>query len=65
MRVEDLQSKAWGWLIRLHDYALAEALHACIAPAGIATDRRAFCSAHRAGISGQHSPDDAAGRLAQ
>jgi hypothetical protein len=32
-------------------HVLAEALHAC--------------SAHRAGISAQHSPDDAAGYLAQ
>jgi len=67
MRVEDRQSKGSGWLIRLHEkggkhhtmpchHALAEALHAFIAPAGIATDRRAFCSAHRAGMSAQRSP---------
>jgi integrase len=46
MRVEDLQSKGSGWLIRLHEkdgkqhmmpchHALAEALHAYIAAAGI------------------------------
>jgi site-specific recombinase XerD len=53
MRVEDLQSKGSGWLIRLHEkggkqhlmrchYALAEALHAYIAAAGIAADKKAF-----------------------
>jgi site-specific recombinase XerD len=53
MRVEDLQSKGSGWLIRLHEkggkhhtmpchHALAEALHAYIAPAGIAADRKGF-----------------------
>jgi integrase len=53
MRVEDLQSKGSGWLIRLHEkgakqhimpchHALAEALHAYIAAAGIAADKKAF-----------------------
>src|ERR1700683_1831592 len=53
MRVEDLQSKGWGWLIRLHEkggkqhmmpchHALAEALHAYIAAAGIAEDKKGF-----------------------
>jgi site-specific recombinase XerD len=53
MRVEDLQSKGSGWLIRLHEkggkqhmmpchHALAEALHAYIAAAGIAVDRKSF-----------------------
>jgi integrase len=49
MRVEDLQSKGSGWLIRLHKkgakqhmIALAEALHAHIAAAGIAADKKAF-----------------------
>ena len=53
MRVEDLQSKGSGWLIRLHEkggkqhmmpchYALAEALHAYIAGAGMAADKKAF-----------------------
>jgi integrase len=53
MRVEDLQSKGSGWLIRLHEkggkqhmmpchHALAEALHAYIAAAGIATDKKGF-----------------------
>jgi integrase len=53
MRVEDLQSKGTGWLIRLHEkggkqhmmpchHALAEALHAYIAAAGIAADRKGF-----------------------
>jgi site-specific recombinase XerD len=53
MRVEDLQSKDSGWLIRLHEkggkqhmmpchHALAEALHTYIAVAGIAADKKAF-----------------------
>jgi integrase len=53
MRVEDLQSKGSGWLIRLHEkggkqhmmpchHALSEALHAYIAAAGIAADKKAF-----------------------
>src|ERR1700691_3950838 len=53
MRVEDLQSKGSGWLIRLHEkggkqhmmpchHALAEALHAYIAAAGIAAEKKAF-----------------------
>src|SRR3984893_9508755 len=53
MRVEDLQSKGTGWLIRLHEkggrqhmmpchHALAEAMHAYIAAAGIAEDKKAF-----------------------
>jgi integrase len=48
MRVEDLQSKGSGWL-RLHKQhimschrALAEALHAYIAGAGIAADKKGF-----------------------
>jgi site-specific recombinase XerD len=58
MRVEDLQSKGSGWLIRLHEkggkqhmmpchHALAEALHAYIDAAGIAADKKAFLSARR------------------
>src|SRR5271168_1638223 len=53
MRVEDLQPKGSGWLIRLHEkggkqhmmpchHALAEALHAYIAGAGMATDKKGF-----------------------
>jgi integrase len=53
MRVEDLQSKGSGWLIRLHEkggkqhmmpchHALAEALHAYIDAAGIAADKKAI-----------------------
>ena len=53
MRVEDLQAKGSGWLIRLHEkggkqhmmpchHALAEALHAYIAAAGIGEDRKRF-----------------------
>jgi site-specific recombinase XerD len=53
MRVEDLQSKGSGWLIRLHEkggkqhmmpchHALAEALHAYIAGADIGQDRKGF-----------------------
>lgn len=51
MRVEDLQPKGTGWLIRLHEkggkqhvmpchHALAEALHAYIEAAGIGADRK-------------------------
>jgi integrase len=65
MRVEDLQSKGSGWLIRLHEkggkqhmmpchHALAEALTS--RPPASRRIARAFCSAHRAGISAQHSP---------
>jgi integrase len=53
MRVEDLQSKGSGWLIRLHEkggkhhtmpchHVLAEALHAYIDAARIAEDRKSF-----------------------
>jgi site-specific recombinase XerD len=53
MRVEDLQAKGSGWLIRLHEkggkqhmmpchHALAEALHAYIAAAGIGDDKKRF-----------------------
>jgi site-specific recombinase XerD len=53
MRVEDLQSKGSGWLIRLHEkggkqhtmrchHSLAEALHAYIAAAGIGEDKKSF-----------------------
>jgi site-specific recombinase XerD len=53
MKVEDLQPKAAGWLIRLHEkggkqhmmpchHALAEALHAYIAAAGIAEQKKAW-----------------------
>jgi site-specific recombinase XerD len=53
MRVEDLQSKGSGWLIRLHEkggkqhmmpchHSLAEALHAYIAAAGIGADKKSF-----------------------
>jgi site-specific recombinase XerD len=53
MRVDDLQSKGSGWLIRLHEkggkqhmmpchHALAEALHAYIAAAGIAENKKSF-----------------------
>jgi integrase len=53
MRVEDLQSKGSGWLSRLHEkggkqhmmpchHALAKALHAYIAGAGIAADKKGF-----------------------
>jgi site-specific recombinase XerD len=53
MRVEDLESKGTGWLIRLHEkggkqhmmpchHALAEALHAYIDAAGIAADKKTF-----------------------
>jgi site-specific recombinase XerD len=53
MRVEDLQAKGSGWLIRLHEkggkqhmmpchHALAEALHAYITAAGIGADKKRF-----------------------
>jgi site-specific recombinase XerD len=56
MRVEDLQSKAAGWLIRPHEkggkqhmipchHALAEALHAYITPSEWSKTRRPGCSA--------------------
>ena len=51
MKVEDLQPRGAGWIIRLHEkggkqhsmpchHVLAEALHAYIAAAGIAEDRK-------------------------
>jgi site-specific recombinase XerD len=53
MRVEDLQPKGSGWLIRLHEkggkqhampchHSLAEHMHAYIAAAGIAEDRKGW-----------------------
>jgi len=53
MKVEDLRPRGSGWTIRLHEkggkqhampchHALAEALHAYIAAAGIAEDRRGW-----------------------
>lgn len=53
MKVEDLRPKGAGWQIRLHEkggkhhampchHALAEALHAYIAAAGIAEDRKGY-----------------------
>src|SRR5580693_7812380 len=53
MRVEDLQAKGSGWLIRLHEkggkqhmmpchHALAEVLHTYIAAAGIIADKKAY-----------------------
>jgi site-specific recombinase XerD len=53
MRVEDLQAKGAGWVIRLHEkggkqhimpchHALAEALHIYIAAAGIGEDKKGF-----------------------
>lgn len=53
MRVEDLQPKGSGWLIRLHEkggkqhampchHSLAEALHAYVSAASIADDRKGF-----------------------
>jgi hypothetical protein len=56
MKVEDLWPQAAGWRVRLHEkggrqhempchHALAEALHAYIAAAGIAGTARAGCSA--------------------
>jgi site-specific recombinase XerD len=67
MRVEDLQSKGSGWLIRLHEkggkqhmmpchHALAEALHAYIEAAGIATDKKGFLSAPAGGTEEPRSP---------
>jgi integrase len=53
MKAEDLRPQGAGWRLRLHEkggkhhtmpchYALAEALHAYIAAAGIAEDRKGF-----------------------
>jgi hypothetical protein len=67
MRVEDLQSKGSGWLIRLHEkggkqhmmpchHALAEALHAYIAAAGIGADKKAFLFRTGRGHGEPHSP---------
>jgi integrase len=53
MKVEDLRSRGAGWMIRLHEkggkhhtmpchHALAEALHAYIAAAGIPEDRKGW-----------------------
>jgi len=53
MKVEDLQSRGAGWTIRLHEkggkhhvmpchHALAEALHAYIAAAGLTEDRKGW-----------------------
>ena len=53
MKVEDLQPRGAGWMVRLHEkggkehavpchHALAEALHAYIKVAGIAEDRKGF-----------------------
>ena len=53
MKVKDLQPKGSGWRLRLHEkggkhhempchHALAEALHAYIAAAGIAEDRKGY-----------------------
>jgi integrase len=53
MRVDDLQPQGAGWRVRLHEkggkehampchHSLAEALHAYIAAAGIAGDRKGF-----------------------
>ena len=53
MRVEDLQPKGSGWLIRLHEkggkqhsmpchHSLAEHLHAYIAAAGIADEKKSW-----------------------
>ena len=68
MRVEDLQSKGSGWLIRLHEkggkqhmmpchHALAEALHAYIAAAGIARGQEGVSVPHhRAATAAPRSP---------
>ena len=53
MKVEDLQPKGAGWVVRLHEkggkqhampchHALAEALHAYVTAAGIGGDRKGF-----------------------
>ena len=62
MKVEDLEPKGSGWLIRLHEkggkqhvmpchHALAEALHAYTPRPGSERTRKAGCSAPAAGIS--------------
>ena len=67
MRVEDVRSKGSGWLIRLHEkggkqhimpchHALAEALHAYIAAAGIGEDRKGFLFRTGRGHGGTRLP---------
>jgi site-specific recombinase XerD len=63
MKVEDLQPRELGWIIRLHEkgdkqhampchHALAEALHAYIAAAGISDQRKAWLFRTARGQSG-------------
>jgi len=67
MRVEDLQSKGSGWLIRLHEkggkqhmmpchHALAEALQPTSPLPALRRTRRLSCSAPRAATLAQHFP---------
>jgi integrase len=67
MRVEDLQAKGTGWLIRLHEkggkqhmmpchHALAEALRAYIDAAGIAEDKKGFLFRPAAATAGRRLP---------
>ena len=66
MRVEDLRPKGAGWTVRLHEkggkehampchHALAEALHAYVAAAGIAGDRKGFLFRTARGHAGRLS----------
>ena len=63
MRVEDLQAKGSGWLMRLHEkgckqhmmpchHAPAKALHAYIAAASISADQKRFLSGTSRGHDG-------------
>ena len=67
MRVEDLEPKGSGWLIRLHEkggkqhvmpchHALAEALHAYIAAAGISEDKKGWLFRTSRGHRASRSP---------
>jgi hypothetical protein len=67
MRVEDLQSKGSGWLIRLHEkggkqhmmpchHSLAEALHTYVAAASIGADKKAYL--FRTSSTGRSTGDD-------
>ena len=68
MKVEDLRPRGAGWTIRLHEkggkqhtmpchHALAEALHAYIAAAGIAEDRKAWLFRTASGHAGTSLSD--------
>ena len=78
MKVEDLQPKGSAWLLRLHEkggkhhempchHSLAEELHAYIAAAGIAEDRKGWLfrtsPGHDATVLTEHAMDQSAAWL--